>query len=129
MLEKIERFQKNSNIADAADVLPDDDEDDEEFLINRAKNPYHLKELDCTRWKQDITQDKQTLTAASEKVKSITPERDGKLKEIKKHISRQGAKTLRKIRTETLIASYSSLRLSRIRQNISMITCLNSHRN
>ena len=90
MLEKIERFQKNSNIADAADVLPDDDEDDEEFLINRAKNPYHLKELDCTRWKQDIIQDKQTLTAASEKVKSITPERDGKLKEIKKHIRDKG---------------------------------------
>ena len=87
MLDKIQRFQKNSNIADAAvDVLPDDDEDDEEFLINRARNPYHLKELDCTRWKQDIIQDKQTLTAALEKVKSITPERDGKLKKIKKHI-------------------------------------------
>ncbi len=86
MLEKIERFQKKGNIVDTADVLPDDDEDDEEFLINRARNPYHLKELDCTRWKQDIIQDKQTLTAALEKVKSITPERDGKLKEIKKHI-------------------------------------------
>ena len=87
MLEKIDRFQKNQNIADAgADVLPDDDEDDEEFLINRARNPYHLKELDCTRWKQDINQDKQTLTAVLEKVKSITSERDGKLEEIKKHI-------------------------------------------
>ncbi|MDE0013031.1 MAG: helicase-related protein [Candidatus Poribacteria bacterium] len=86
MLDKIERFQKNSNIADTADVLPDDDEDDEEFLINRARNPYHLKELDCTRWKQDIIQDKQTLTAVLKKVKSITPERDGKLKEIKKQI-------------------------------------------
>ncbi|MDE0468220.1 MAG: helicase-related protein [Candidatus Poribacteria bacterium] len=86
MLEKIERFQKKGNIAGTADVLPDDDEDDEEFLINRARNPYHLKELDCTCWKQDIAQDKQTLTAALEKVKSITPERDGKLKEIKKHI-------------------------------------------
>ncbi|MDE0325662.1 MAG: helicase-related protein [Candidatus Poribacteria bacterium] len=86
MLEKIERFQKKGNIVDTADILPDDDEDDEEFLINRARNPYHLKELDCTRWKQDIIQDKQTLTAALEKVKSITPERDGKLKEIKKHI-------------------------------------------
>ena len=86
MLEKIERFQEKGNIADTADVLPDDDEDDEEFLINRARNPYHVKELDCTRWKQDIIQDKQTLTAVLEKVKSITPERDGKLKEIKKHI-------------------------------------------
>ena len=86
MLDKIERFQTNTNIADTADVLPDDDEDDEEFLINRARNPYHLKELDCPRWKQDIIQDKQTLTAVLKKVKSITPERDGKLKEIKKHI-------------------------------------------
>ena len=68
MLDKIERFQKNSNIVDAAaDALPDDDEDDEEFLINRARNPYHLKELDCNRWKQDIIQDKQTLTAALKK--------------------------------------------------------------
>ena len=50
------------------------------------KNPYHLKELDCERWKQDIIKDKQTLTEAWDKVKSITPERDGKLKEIKKHI-------------------------------------------
>ena len=87
MLEKIERFEKNINILDVeANVLPDDDEDDEEFLVNRAKNPYHLKELDCPRWKQDIIQDKQTLTAAWEKVKSITPEKDGKLKEIKAHI-------------------------------------------
>ena len=91
MLEKIKRFQKNSTIADAeTDVLPDDDEDDEEFLINRARNPYHLKELDCSRWKQDIIEDKQTLTAVLEKVKSITPERDGKLKEIKKHIRDKG---------------------------------------
>ena len=90
MLDKIERFQKNSNITDAAaaDVLPDADEDDEEFFINRARNPYHLKELDCTRWRQDIIQDRQTLTAVLEKVKSITPERDGKLKTIKKTYSR-----------------------------------------
>ena len=86
MLDKIERFQINRNIDDTADVLPDDDEDDEEFLINRARNPYHLKELDCAQWKQDIIQDKQTLTAAWDKVKSITPDRDGKLNKIKKHI-------------------------------------------
>lgn len=87
MLDKIDRFEENSDMSDTdADVLPDDDNDDEEFLINRAKNPYHLKELDCTRWKQDILQDKKTLTAAWERVNSITPDRDGKLTEIKKHI-------------------------------------------
>ena len=87
MLEKIELFEKNKDMPDAAaDVLPDDDEDDEEFLINRAKNPYHLKELDCPRWKQDIIKDKQTLTEVRDKVKSITPEIDGKLERIKADI-------------------------------------------
>jgi len=90
MLEKIERFEQNEDIPNAqADILPDDDEDDEEFLINRARNPYHLKELDCTRWKQDILKDKQTLTAAWDKVRSITPERDGKLKQIKADIRKK----------------------------------------
>ncbi len=87
MLEKIELFEKNKDIPDAAaDVLPDEDEEDEEFLINRAKNPYHLKELDCLRWKQDIIKDKQTLTDVRDKVKSITPEIDGKLERIKADI-------------------------------------------
>lgn len=90
MIEKIERFEKNHNIPDAqADILPDEDEDDEEFLINRARNPYHLKELNCIRWKQDIIKDKQTLTAVWDKVKSITPERDGKLQEIKADIKKK----------------------------------------
>ena len=87
MLEKIDRYEQNPRIQDTqADVLPDDDEDDEEFLVNRARNPYHLRELDCTRWKEDLIKDKETLTAAWDKVKAITPERDGKLKAIKAHI-------------------------------------------
>ena len=90
MLEKIERFEQNKVISDAqADILPDHDEDDEAFLINRARNPYHLKELDCARWKQDIIKDKQTLTAVWNKVKSITPKKDGKLKEIKTDIRKK----------------------------------------
>ena len=87
MLEKIDRYEQNPRIQDTqADVLPDDDEEDEEFLVNRARNPYHLRELDCTRWKEDLIKDRQTLTAAWDKVKAITPERDGKLKAIKAHI-------------------------------------------
>ena len=54
--------------------------------MNRARNPYHLRELDCIRWKKDLVKDKQTLTAAWDSVKTITPERDGKLKAIKAHI-------------------------------------------
>ena len=87
MLEKIDRYQQNPRGQDAqADVLPDDDEDDEAFLINRARNPYHLRELDCKHWKTDLIKDRQTLTAAWDSVKTITPERDGKLNAIKAHI-------------------------------------------
>ena len=87
MLEKIEKYEQNPRIQDAqADILPDDDEEDEEFLINRARNPYHLRELDYTRWRKDLIKDKQTLTDAWDRVKAITPERDGKLKAIKAHI-------------------------------------------
>ena len=87
MLKKIEKYEQNPRIQDAqADILPDDDEEDEEFLINRARNPYHLRELDYTRWRKDLIKDKQTLTDAWDRVKAITPERDGKLKAIKAHI-------------------------------------------
>ena len=55
-------------------------------MINRARNPYHLRELDYTRWRKDLIKDKQTLTDAWDRVKAITPERDGKLKAIKAHI-------------------------------------------
>ena len=98
MLEKIDKFEQNRNIPDAhADVLPDDDEDDEEFLINRAKSPYHLSELDCKRWKKDLLKDKETLTAAWNKVSSITPDKDGKLKEIKQHIRKKAKNSNRKL--------------------------------
>ena len=87
MLEKIDKYEQNPRIQDAeADVLPDDDEDDDEFLVNRARNPYHLSELDYPRWKEDLIKDKQTLTAAWDKVRTITPDRDSKLKAIKAHI-------------------------------------------
>ena len=87
LLGKIERYEQNRSIQDAqADILPDDDEDDEEFLINRARTPYHLRELNLARWKTDLLKDRETLTAAWKKVAAITPERDGKLKAIKEHL-------------------------------------------
>ena len=90
MLEKIDKYEQNPRIQDAeADALPDDDEDDEEFLVNRARNPYHLRELDRRRWKKDLIKDKETLTAAWDNVKAITPERDGKLTAIKAHIRKK----------------------------------------
>ena len=87
LLEKIDLYEQKMTTSDTyADVLPDEDECDEEFLVNRARSPYHLRELDLTRWKIDLSEDRKTLGAALDEVKAITPNRDGKLKEIKKHI-------------------------------------------
>ena len=86
LLEKINRYEQNRLLDEQADILPDADDDDEEFQINRARTPYHLRELDLPRWKKDLLKDKQTLAAVYQRVRIITPERDGKLHEIKAHI-------------------------------------------
>ncbi len=92
LLERIDHYEKaqtpeeKTDILLDDDILPDEDEDDEEFLVNKARHPYHLRELDCVRWKEDLIRDKETLTEAWESVKAITPERDGKLKAIREHI-------------------------------------------
>ena len=93
LLEKIDRYEQNQQMPKAEtdilrddEILPDDDEDDEEFLVNRARHPYHLRELDCSCWKEDLKKDKETLSKALKSVKEITPERDGKLKAIRAHI-------------------------------------------
>ncbi len=71
---------------DGADTLPDDDEDDEEFLINRARHPYSLADLDLKAWKSDLNKDRDTLKAAYANVARITPQRDGKLIRIQRQI-------------------------------------------
>ena len=94
LLEKIDRYEQDQQMPETeADILPDEDDDDEEFFVNRARHPYHLRELDCSRWKEDLITDKETLTEAWESVKAITPARDGKLKAIRQHI-RDKAQTL-----------------------------------
>ena len=93
LIEKIDRYEHNQQTQQAEaevllddDILPEDDEDDEEFLVNKARHPYHLRELDCARWKEDLIRDKEILTEVYESVKAITPDRDGKLEAIKGHI-------------------------------------------
>ena len=86
LLAKIDRYEQNLLLDERADILPDDDDDDEEFLLNRARTPYHLRELDLARWKEDLLKDEKTLEAVYERVSIIAPERDGKLQEIKDHI-------------------------------------------
>ena len=71
---------------DDNEALPDDDEDDEDFFVNRARDPYRFGELDLPRWLADLAQDKATLTAVLRQVERIGPERDGKLKSIRRAV-------------------------------------------
>ena len=89
LLDKIERYQSsvqsNADLEDA-DVLPDDDDEDEEFFVGGSRRPYRLAELDVPRWQADLQRDKTTLETVRRQVAAITPERDGKLSEIKRAI-------------------------------------------
>ena len=92
LLDKINRYETRQNAKeDLTETLPDDDEDDEEFLINRARYPYNLADLDLRGWKRDLRQDKETLSAAHASVEQITPQRDGKLARIMKQIKDRAA--------------------------------------
>ena len=69
-----------------ADTQPDDDEEDEDFSVGGRRQSYHLRELDVVRWRDDLQQDKATLETVQRQVAAITPERDGKLREIKQAV-------------------------------------------
>ena len=92
LLERIERYEK-SLFTDNGEVIvqPDEDEDDEEFFINRARHPYHLRELDLRRWEEDLLRDRATLRSAHGRIAAVTPQRDGKLHEIKQAIRHKAA--------------------------------------
>ena len=91
LLDKIDRYESAGQLAatatlESADVLPDADEEDEEFAVGGRRQSYRLSELDVARWRGDLRQDKATLDTVKQQVAAIKPERDGKLREIKKTI-------------------------------------------
>ncbi len=93
LLRKIAHYRQHQTVQAAqADILPDDDEDDEEFLVNRARSAYHLRDLDLPRWQDDLCRDRRTLSAVLDRVKTITPERDGKLCEMQNDLRRKATR-------------------------------------
>ena len=88
LLHKIDRFENRlaETTAIGNETLPDNDDEDEEFLVNRARNPYRLSEIDLERWKPALFADRATLVNVHRDVSRIDPARDGKLKQIKEHV-------------------------------------------
>ena len=89
LLAKIDRYRQGtaSEELSEADFLPDEEDvTEDEGFVNQGKRPYRLRELDLDRWRRDLVKDIEILRAAQERVAAITPERDGKLAEIKQVI-------------------------------------------
>ena len=99
LLDKIERYTQGdeAHALIPGETMPDADEEDEEFVVNRSRNPYRLAELDLPRWKADLQDDKDTLCVVRDKVAVITPERDGKLQDLKQRIRHKVGQSNRKL--------------------------------
>jgi len=69
--------------------MPDDDDEDDDFFVNRGRKPYRLQELDLERWHNALLQDRATLSDALARVEQVTPERDGKLQQIKEAVRKK----------------------------------------
>ena len=91
ILALIDRYQNfESPSGSLSKILHYADEEDEEFFINHDDYlSYRLEELNVSQWRKDLEQDKVTLSEALKQVASITPDRDGKLHEIKRAIRKK----------------------------------------
>ena len=92
LLDKVERYGQGDESPTHGrideEIVPDADEEDEEFVVNRnrSRNLYRLAELDLPRWTDDLKDDRAVLSAVRDRVAAITPERDGKLQDLKQRI-------------------------------------------
>ena len=95
LVKRIKNYQQKVETGEIYDLemqidynLIDEDEADQiiEMLTVGKKLKFELKHLNLEKWVKDLESDKISLSKIYENTKSITPERDAKLSEIKKLI-------------------------------------------
>ena len=67
---------------DRLDIEIDEDDEDDEFVIGK-KRQYRFSELDVNRWRQDLLADERVLSKLHSDAAEISPQRDGKLSELR----------------------------------------------
>ena len=103
LLERIGRYERRDSVEPAVDGgdevgLPaageyDEHEEDEDLLVDRRRRrTYRLRELDLPRWRADLENDRDTLRAARERVAAVGPDRDGKLRELRRLLRERAEK-------------------------------------
>lgn len=84
---RIERYQAVHAINEEVPENDWEDElEDEDFIVNKARHPFDFKDLNLSQWLDDLEEDSRVLNSVLAKVAAITPQRDGKLDVLKKQI-------------------------------------------
>ncbi|KXL53687.1 RNA polymerase-associated protein RapA [Anaerotignum neopropionicum] len=86
-ITSIEDFKSGAlNISVSQNITESDEEEDfDAFSVGNAVK-VNLADMDLIKWKQDLLWDKEQLQYLLDEARKITPERDAKLKELKKVI-------------------------------------------
>ncbi|WP_424946747.1 helicase-related protein [Candidatus Spongiihabitans sp.] len=87
LVTRIERYQSAHAIDEEVPENDWEDElEDEDFIVNKARHPFAFKDLDLSQWLDDLKKDHRVLNNVLAKVAAITPQRDGKLAALNKQI-------------------------------------------
>ena len=60
------------------------DEEDEDFTLGQGSASYRLENLDVARLREDLRKDRDNFRAILEQARTVTAERDGKLRELRR---------------------------------------------
>ena len=87
LVARIQRYQSVHAINEGVPENDWEDElEDEDFIVNKARHPFDFKDLNLSQWLDDLEEDCRVLNSVLAKVAAITPQRDGKLAVLKKQI-------------------------------------------
>ena len=89
LIDKIEQYHSENDSDKFIETRIEDNEDeetDDEYKISRESYYLRFRELDLNTWKRDLEADRESLEIVLTQVNQITPERDGKLNQLKKDI-------------------------------------------
>ena len=82
-IERITAYRAQDSDGPEAEILPDDDLEDDDFIVNKARHSFYFKDLDLTAWHDDLRKDLKVLERVRTRVGAITPQRDKKLITLK----------------------------------------------
>ena len=93
LLDRIEKYQNTATTDEESskdyyedeyeEQQEDEEFEDEEFIVNKARRPFHFKDLNLPKWTDDLRKDREVLDDVRARVATIGPERDGKLIALK----------------------------------------------